>query len=114
MPRLPHFLDNQLTDDDEVISLMRQPPFTPRKILVLISVRPQGHRATGRIMLIEKFNDLIENRTRNLLACSIANKNAWTSGIFKKLLMSWEMELQMKENSTDSWQLCSTSSLRFF
>jgi hypothetical protein len=30
--RLPHFLDNQLTDGGEAVSLMHQPPFTPRKI----------------------------------------------------------------------------------
>jgi hypothetical protein len=38
---LSHFLDNRLTDDGEVVSLMRQPPFkhiTPRTFLVLISV----------------------------------------------------------------------------
>jgi hypothetical protein len=29
--RLPHFLDSQLRDDGEV-SVMRRPPFTPRKI----------------------------------------------------------------------------------
>jgi hypothetical protein len=29
--RLPHFLDSRLTDDGEVVSLMLQPPFTPRK-----------------------------------------------------------------------------------
>jgi hypothetical protein len=27
--RLPHFLDNRLTDGGEVISLKRRPPFTP-------------------------------------------------------------------------------------
>jgi hypothetical protein len=27
--RLPHFLDNRLTDGGEVVSLMRRPPFTP-------------------------------------------------------------------------------------
>jgi hypothetical protein len=27
--RLPHFLDNQLTDGGEVVSLMYWPPFTP-------------------------------------------------------------------------------------
>jgi hypothetical protein len=32
MSRLPHFLDNRLTDDGEVVSLMRRPLFTPRKI----------------------------------------------------------------------------------
>jgi hypothetical protein len=30
--RLPRFLDNQLTDGGEVVSLTRRPPFTPRKI----------------------------------------------------------------------------------
>jgi hypothetical protein len=28
--RLPHFLDNWLTDGSEVVSLTRWPPFTPR------------------------------------------------------------------------------------
>jgi hypothetical protein len=30
--RLPHFLENRLTDGGEVDSLTRRPPFTPRKI----------------------------------------------------------------------------------
>jgi hypothetical protein len=33
--------------------------------------RPQEHRAAGRFRSIEIFYDLIENRTRVLLACSI-------------------------------------------
>jgi hypothetical protein len=37
MLRLPHFIDSWLTDGIEV-SLMRQPPFIPKKIPVLISV----------------------------------------------------------------------------
>jgi hypothetical protein len=32
MSRLPHFLDNWLTDGSEVASLACQPHFTPRKI----------------------------------------------------------------------------------
>jgi hypothetical protein len=32
MSRVPHFLDNWLTDGGEVVSPMHQPPFTPRKI----------------------------------------------------------------------------------
>jgi hypothetical protein len=32
MTRLPHFLDNWLTNGSEVVSLTRWPPFTPRKI----------------------------------------------------------------------------------
>jgi hypothetical protein len=31
MSRLPHFLDIQLTDGGEVVSLMHQPPFTPQE-----------------------------------------------------------------------------------
>jgi hypothetical protein len=34
--------------------------------------RTQGHSAAWRIMSIEKFNDLIANRTRDLPACSTA------------------------------------------
>jgi hypothetical protein len=33
--------------------------------------RPQGHSTAGKIRLIEKSNELIENRTRDLPACSI-------------------------------------------
>jgi hypothetical protein len=29
--RLPHFLDNRLTDGGEVVSLTRRPPFTPQE-----------------------------------------------------------------------------------
>jgi hypothetical protein len=39
-------------------------PLPPRKI-------PGPHCATGRIMSIEKFSDLIGNRTRYLATCSI-------------------------------------------
>jgi hypothetical protein len=31
--RLPHLLDNRLTDGGKVVSLTRRTPFTPRKIL---------------------------------------------------------------------------------
>jgi hypothetical protein len=37
--RLPKFLENRLTGGGEVVSLTRLPPFNPRKILILISVR---------------------------------------------------------------------------
>jgi hypothetical protein len=30
--RLPYFLNNRLTNDSEVVSLRRRPPFNPRKI----------------------------------------------------------------------------------
>jgi hypothetical protein len=51
--RLPHFLDNRITDGGEVVSLMSWPPFTPRKIpgthFCSILSGPQGHSAAGRI-----------------------------------------------------------------
>jgi hypothetical protein len=54
---------------------MCQPPFTPRRIPVTHFCyrlsRPQGHSAAGRIRSTEKSNDLIRNRSCDLLACSI-------------------------------------------
>jgi hypothetical protein len=37
--RLPHFLDNRLTDGSEVASLTSRPLLPPGRFLVLISVR---------------------------------------------------------------------------
>jgi hypothetical protein len=37
--RLPHFLDNRLTDSGEVLSLTRRPSFIPGTFLVLFPVR---------------------------------------------------------------------------
>jgi hypothetical protein len=52
MLKIPHCLDNRLTDGGEV-SITHRPLFTPQKyFLVLISVRAeptQGHSAAGRI-----------------------------------------------------------------
>jgi hypothetical protein len=76
MSRLPHFLDNRLTDGGEVVSLTRRPHlYPPRKIpgtrFFKRLSRPQGHSAAGRIRSIEKSSDLIRIRTRDLPACSI-------------------------------------------
>jgi hypothetical protein len=38
MLRPPHFLDNRLTDDGEIVSLMLRRPLLPGRFLVLISV----------------------------------------------------------------------------
>jgi hypothetical protein len=44
--RLPHFLDNRLTDGGEFVSPPRRPPFTPRKIpgthLLEAETTPEG------------------------------------------------------------------------
>jgi hypothetical protein len=64
--RLPHFLDNWLTDGGD---------FIPRKIpgthFCQRLSRPQGNSTAGRFRSIEKSNDLIGNQTRTLLACTI-------------------------------------------
>jgi hypothetical protein len=63
--RFPHFLDNWLTDGGEVVSLTRQPPFTPREIPGTHFCQrlswPQGHSVAGRTRSIEKFNNVIGN-----------------------------------------------------
>jgi hypothetical protein len=76
--RLPHFLDNLLTDGGEVVRITRRLSFTPRKIhgthFCQILSRPQGHSAAGRIKSSEISNCLIGNRTRDLPACSIVSQ----------------------------------------
>jgi hypothetical protein len=54
--RLPHFLDNRLTDDTEVVSLTRRPHFTPRNtprthFRYRLS-QTQGHSAAGKVTSI--------------------------------------------------------------
>jgi hypothetical protein len=70
-----HSLHTICSQMAEVVSLTHTPPFTPRKIpgthFCWRLSRPQGHRAAGRIRSIEKSNDLIRNRTRDVLPCSI-------------------------------------------
>jgi hypothetical protein len=56
------------------LSLRLLPPFTPRKIpdthFCYRLSRLQGHSTAGRIKSIEKYSDLIWNRTLDLPACS--------------------------------------------
>jgi hypothetical protein len=69
------FLDSRFTDGCEVVSLTRQPLFTPRKIpgthFCWRLCWPQGCIMEGLGKLKKKSNDLIWNRTLDLLACSI-------------------------------------------
>jgi hypothetical protein len=73
--RLPHLLDNRLTDGGEVVSLTRRPAaLYPQEdswySFLLEAESPQGHSAAGRIRSFEKSSDLVGNRTRDLPACS--------------------------------------------
>jgi hypothetical protein len=68
-------LDNRLTDGGEVVSLTRRPPFTPKEdswySYLLEAESIEDHSAAGRIRSIEKSNDPIGNRNRDLSDCSI-------------------------------------------
>jgi hypothetical protein len=79
MFKIPHCLDNWLTDGGEVVSLTRRPRSTPQKhffflFLVLISVidpRAQGLVWLEGLGKLKKFNDLIRTRICDIPACSI-------------------------------------------
>jgi hypothetical protein len=64
MLKLSHFLDSQLTDGGEVVSLMRLPLFTPKEIPGIHFCQrlsqPLDHSVAGRIRSVEKSSD-IEN-----------------------------------------------------
>jgi hypothetical protein len=59
MSKLQHCLDNWLTDDSEVVSLMRWLPFIPRATVLL--------EGLGKL---KKSNDFIGNQTRDLPPCT--------------------------------------------
>jgi hypothetical protein len=76
MSRLPHFLDNRLTDGGEVVSLMRRTLFTPQKdsrysFLLEAESTPRAIVRLEGLGQLKKFSDLIGNRSRDLPACSV-------------------------------------------
>jgi hypothetical protein len=54
--RLPHFLDNRLTDCGEIVSLTRRRAFIPGRFLVLISFR--GRVDSEAIVRLEGLDQL--------------------------------------------------------
>jgi hypothetical protein len=69
-PKLPYFLDNGPTDGGEVVSLTHRPHLKPQEdswySFLLEPESTQGHSAAARIRSIEKSNDYIGNRIRDL------------------------------------------------
>jgi hypothetical protein len=67
--RLPHFLENPLTDGGEVVSLTLRPYLYPQDnswySFLLKAESTPGTSAARRIRSTEKSNDLIRNRTRD-------------------------------------------------
>jgi len=61
----------------KVVSLLHRPPLPPRKTpgthFCYRLSRPQGHSATGRIMSLNNYCDIIGNRTCDLPVCSIVS-----------------------------------------
>ena len=56
-------------DGGKFVNPTHRPPLPQEIHLVVISVR--GHSATGRIMSLKNFNDIIGNRIRDLSVCSV-------------------------------------------
>jgi hypothetical protein len=102
--RLPHFLNNRLTDGGE-FSLARRPSFVPRKIpgtdFCYRLSRHQGLSAAGRIRSIEKkSNDLTGNRTHYLPACSTLHQpTTLTCALYLLLKRTYEW----RELSSRMW-----------
>jgi hypothetical protein len=73
MSRVPHYLDNQLTDGGEVVSLLCLLPFTTQEnswYSILLEAQSTIVWLEGRGKL-KKVNELIGTGIRYLLTCSI-------------------------------------------
>jgi hypothetical protein len=85
MSRLPHFLYNRLTDGDEVVSLMRRPPFAPQEdswySLLLGWVYSTAIMRREGLGQLKKSNDPIGIWNLDLPACSIGIRHTY-EGIF--------------------------------
>jgi hypothetical protein len=61
MLRIPHCLDNRITDDGEIVSLTRQPPFSPQEdsrysFVSSLSVRgyvSQSYKTTDKMISLK-------------------------------------------------------------
>jgi hypothetical protein len=75
-------------------------PLPPRKIpgthFCERLSRPQGHNAAGSIRSIEKSNDLIGNRTRDLPACSVVAQPITPLVATSKLLIAPLNKVQIR------------------
>jgi hypothetical protein len=76
MSRLPHFIENLLTDGGEIVSLLRwQKCFPPGRLLIHISVgssvEPKAIVLLEELGKLKQIINLIGNRTCDLPACKV-------------------------------------------
>jgi hypothetical protein len=78
MLRIPHCLDNRLTDGGKVVNLTQGPRPTPQKHYFSASAthfcyrlsKPKGLVSPEGLRKLKKIIDLIGSRTRDLPACT--------------------------------------------
>jgi hypothetical protein len=88
MLRLPHFLDNRLTDGGEVVRLTRRPPFTPRNIPGTHSLR--GWVDPRTIVRLEKEDP------------------------YRSLSLMWKTTPDVSNVDSESWHLISSETFACF
>jgi hypothetical protein len=78
MLKIPHYLDDGLTDGGEIVSLTRRPLSTSQKHFSVCAThfcktpsKPQGLVRQQELNKFKKFIHLMTPRTRNLPDCSI-------------------------------------------
>jgi hypothetical protein len=89
MSGTPHFLENRLTNRDEVVSLTRRLSFTPQKhfwwLFTLVAVNTTAIvRLEGLGKAKQKFGNLMRNRTRIISAGSTMTQPTIISRPFRK------------------------------
>jgi hypothetical protein len=71
-------------------------------------IRPQGHSAAGRIVLMKSASHIIGNRTRDLAACSAVPQSTEPSHAplckFHVKYFSWDFEKKEGNVTTRSWE----------
>jgi hypothetical protein len=84
--RLPHFLDNWLTDGGEVVSFMHPPPFSPRIVLVLTSVRGWVDlKATVRLEGLDQLNNPMTSLGIKTMTCWLVVNNLFNKNVNVRL-----------------------------
>jgi hypothetical protein len=116
MSRLAHFLHNQLTGGSEVVSLMRQLPFSPRKKKKLGC----DQRSVGQFVLV--LGSHLELMTKFFLFClttagflmfGTSLTRGWVCNLLVQLLLGLARALALRSKSCRTHDYILLSHLRF-